>query len=141
LDATFCRLVGINATYMATNPAAQEAGLGTYEQEYIELLGDDIDELTNLDFDCVRLPVKDKVFFKEFAFLENFVSRKPKADKAKCRKCHICGNACPVKAITFDRNDYPKYDYHKCIKCFCCQEVCPHRAIHSTNPLFLKLLK
>ena len=141
LDATFCRLVGINAAYMATNPAAQEAGLGTYQPENIELLGDNIEELINTNFDCVRLPVKDKVFFKEFAFLENLVSRKPKADKSKCKKCHICGNACPVKAITFDNHDYPKYDYHKCIKCFCCQEVCPHKAIHSTNPLFLKLLK
>jgi uncharacterized protein (DUF362 family)/Pyruvate/2-oxoacid:ferredoxin oxidoreductase delta subunit len=141
LDATFCRLVGINATYMATNPAAQEAGLGTYQQENIELLGDNIEELINTNFDCVRLPVKDKVFFKEFAFLENLVSRKPKVDKSKCKNCHICGNACPVGAITFDKNNYPKYNYSKCIKCFCCQEVCPHKAIHSTNPLFLKLLK
>lgn len=141
LDATFCRLVGENATYMATNPAAQAVGLGTYEQDNIELVGDDITELTNTDFICVRHPVRDKVFFKQFAFFENFVSRKPKVDRARCKKCHICGNACPVKAITFGKNNYPKYDYCKCIKCFCCQEVCPHKAISSTDPLFLKLIK
>ena len=54
LDAVMCRLVDLNPAYLLTNEYGREAGLGTYLEEEIELLGDSIEELKNPEFNIDR---------------------------------------------------------------------------------------
>lgn len=50
-------------------------------------------------------------------------------DKNKCVSCGTCLNACPVNAISFDKNGKAVIDPKLCIKCGTCQAVCPVNAI------------
>ncbi len=48
----------------------------------------------------------------------------------KCNGCAACFNACPVGAITMERNEegflFPKINYEKCIKCGLCTRTCSY---------------
>lgn len=50
---------------------------------------------------------------------------------AACRGCiaHRCEEACPVNAITFDKDQKAHINTDKCIKCGRCASVCPYSAI------------
>ena len=58
LDATFCRLIDLDPTFVLTNKVGKEMGAGTYCAEEIELLGDPIDSFIAYDFDVKREPIK-----------------------------------------------------------------------------------
>lgn len=51
----------------------------------------------------------------------------------QCTGCKMCGNICPVNAITFQNNEegfwYPHIDEDICIKCGLCEKKCP--ALHT----------
>ena len=51
----------------------------------------------------------------------------------KCRKCHICAQNCPCKAITIDSDGYPNVHIDKCIYCSFCADLCPTQAIFMTD--------
>ena len=61
------------------------------------------------------------------------------ADEDKCRKCGICVEKCPVKALRLD--PYAKCIHKMCIKCLCCTEVCPYDAIHLHDSVVKKFIK
>lgn len=50
-------------------------------------------------------------------------------DKNKCTGCKMCGDACPVGAISFTANNegfwYPLVDSQKCVECGKCVKLCP----------------
>jgi NADH:ubiquinone oxidoreductase subunit F (NADH-binding)/NAD-dependent dihydropyrimidine dehydrogenase PreA subunit len=46
-----------------------------------------------------------------------------------CKRCGLCVKACPVNAISGDRNAGYTIDQSKCVKCGACFEACPFRAI------------
>ena len=50
-------------------------------------------------------------------------------DKNKCTGCKMCGDACPVGAISFTQNNegfwYPSINSEKCINCGKCIKLCP----------------
>ncbi len=54
----------------------------------------------------------------------------PRVDKARCSRCGICMNDCPVSAIREGPEGYPVFNYSECIYCYCCSEYCPHSAIY-----------
>lgn len=46
-----------------------------------------------------------------------------------CTSCGICKKVCPVKNITFDKNNKPVFN-HRCEQCVACMQYCPKRAIN-----------
>jgi len=56
-----------------------------------------------------------------------------------CKRCGVCVNNCPVKAISYKDDGYPVIDNAKCIKCMCCHELCPHQAIEIHKPWILRM--
>ena len=53
-------------------------------------------------------------------------------DSDQCTGCKLCGQICPVSAISFAEDEtgfwYPRVDEEKCIRCGLCEKKCP--ALH-----------
>lgn len=145
LDATACRLIGLDPVYVPTTVYGSKSGAGTYRKEEIELTGDPFDEFYTPDFNVERTPVK---AFKRSAllpFLSNSTTAKPVIIPERCSRCGTCVNSCPVdgKALNWvdgDKTRPPVYDYNKCIRCYCCQEVCPEKAIILKTNAFRQII-
>jgi len=146
LDAVACRLVHLDPKYVPYLPVARDAGLGTYLEEEIELVGDPIAPLVNKNFNIVRKPPERLASTESFpTFLKRLISPKPVIDYARCIRCGECVQICPVeqKAVNWDsdeRDRKPVYDYDLCIRCYCCQEICPCRAISVKVPLLGRII-
>jgi len=146
MDATFCRLVAMDPTFVPTNTRGQEARLGSFRSEEIDLVGDDLEPLVAPNFSLVRKPVYRNASLAHFNPIKSAVLPKPVIDEARCVRCGACVEACPVpgKALSFadgdERRSPPVYDYDRCIRCYCCHETCPHRAIGKHTPFLGRLL-
>lgn len=144
VDATACRLIGLDPTFVPTTTAGANAGLGTYRENDITYVGDAFGEVVQRDFRVVRSPVRSGRLVTHSAIIKQLFTTRPTIDAERCVRCGLCVEACPVpeKAIRFvngDRSRPPAYDYRACIRCFCCQEICPHSAIGVTVPLLGRL--
>lgn len=144
LDATFCRMIDLDPSYIPSIIYGQEFGLGQWQQDKIEYVGDSLAGFINNNFKVQRLPVKNEAFGFATIF-RNPLLRRPVINADKCVKCGVCVEACPVegKALHFmnkSKNKPPVYRYRKCIRCYCCQEMCPKEAIVVKTPLLGKWL-
>ncbi|NTW05411.1 MAG: DUF362 domain-containing protein [Peptococcaceae bacterium] len=145
LDATVCRIVNLEPQYVPTIVAGHRAGLGTYLEDDIELLGDPLESFTSSDFNVKREPLISYKPRKTLNMLRNAIVPKPVIDTDKCIKCGICVKMCPVipKAVNWqddNRDKPPRHMYKNCIRCFCCQELCPESAIDLKVPIIRKIL-
>ncbi len=146
LDATVCRIIGVDPEYSLTVKFGKEAGLGTYSEAEIELVGDPVESFKNLQFKVDREPIKSlKIGGGLMKLVNNAIVPKPYIVKEKCKKCGVCVKMCPVEPKAVDwqdnnRNNPPSHRYDKCIRCYCCQELCPEGAIEIKKPLARKLL-
>jgi Pyruvate/2-oxoacid:ferredoxin oxidoreductase delta subunit len=148
LDATVCRIINLNPEYVPTIIYGQEAGLGTYLEENIQLVGDRLEDFKNTEFDVKREPVRAYKPGKAIQVLRavrNHVVPKPHINEDRCVKCGVCVNVCPVSPKALDWHDgvkskAPAYLYSRCIRCYCCQELCPEGAIHLKVPYLRRLL-
>lgn len=146
LDAVFCKLIDLDPEFVPYLPIAEQAKLGTYRYENIEIVGDDIEELINKDFTVARRPADKLPPSSRFpTYLKNLISPKPAIDYDKCKNCGSCVLQCPVspKAVDWpggDKDKKPVYNYKRCIRCYCCQEICPHRAITIKVPLLGRII-
>ncbi len=141
LDATVCRLVALRPEDVPLLKHAQEMGLGTYQQENIELLGDPLQEFVQRDFKNRRKSGK----WIQSPWLRNQIVARPCIDNSRCIKCGICVDACPVKPAVVDwgreeKTEPPVYEYNRCIRCYCCQEMCPEAAIDLQVPWLGRIL-
>lgn len=147
IDAVFARLVHLDPELVHTNVHGQNFGVGTWQEENIEILTTDgemtvsaaVEKWGNPEFNVQR----DKNFrgkFTAIAFLQPLMDKKPFVRKELCVSCGICIQACPLeeKAIFF-KNGKPAYNHKKCIKCYCCQEMCPEKAIDVKDTLLSKI--
>jgi uncharacterized protein (DUF362 family)/Pyruvate/2-oxoacid:ferredoxin oxidoreductase delta subunit len=65
---------------------------------------------------------------------------RPALDPAVCVRCGRCADACPPKALIFEKGDIPRLLGSRCIGCCCCHEVCPVKAIRMTeSPLMRRI--
>lgn len=57
-----------------------------------------------------------------------FFVRKVKISSSRCRRCLVCVDHCPAKAMSF-KHGRIMIDQKKCIHCYCCQELCQYGAV------------
>jgi len=142
LDSVFCKLIDIDPKIIPTIVYGQNDGVGVYEYDKIEVMGDDIDDLICRDFNVVKTKLKSEDI-RGVTGMRRFFLRKPFIKESDCIKCGICVESCPLddKALTFKdgKSNVPVYEYQKCIRCFCCQEMCPYHAIDVKTPLISRL--
>ena len=143
MDTVFCWLVDLAPEMVPTNIQGELSGIGTFKEENIELIlagSGDAESLTKdelvrrfgkPDFDVVR--EKEKMNALSLLSRISGGNRRPAIDPAKCVRCGVCVEHCPVegKAVNFTngKDKPPVYNYRKCIRCYCCQELCPQKAI------------
>ncbi len=147
LDATVCRIIGVDPAYSHTITMGEAAGLGTYDVNKIELVGDPIDSFKDLEFIVDRDPIKGlKSGESLLKHLNSFIVPKPYIINSKCKKCGVCVTMCPVdpKALNWhdgNKENPPSYKYERCIRCYCCQELCPEGAIEIKKPIIRKAFR
>lgn len=145
MDATICRLIDLDPAYVPTTKFGQEAGLGTYEEGKIELLGDPIENFRHPAFKVDRSPLQPYKQGLWASVTNKLLVPKPFIHDDQCVKCGVCVLMCPVegKAVNWDKDNKTKapiYDYSKCIRCYCCQEMCPESAIELDVPILRRLI-
>ncbi len=126
LDAVVAHMMGCDPGLLRFLRKAKEAGLGDYDINSIEILG----ELKRIP-DFKLPPLGGEAIMGNTAIQEMMSSRtllRPQADPDLCTGCGTCVDQCAMDALTMER-DLPQVDADTCITCFCCQEVCPEKAI------------
>ena len=136
LDATACRVVGINPDNINIIKNGAERGLGVIEEDDIKIEGTLIGEVVVKNFKQITrekdilslLPFKLPKFINNI--IKNILVPKPFFIHKKCILCNECVKVCPVepKALK-NKKDKIEIDRKVCIRCFCCQEMCPVGAI------------
>lgn len=146
LDSVFCRLVNILPALVPTNVAGEQAGIGVWREEDIEILTPEgkitFQQAAELygkaDFQVFR-GSSAKGYAQRLSSLIPALRERPVADPKLCIRCGECVKSCPVegKAIFLNKklDKAPRYDYKKCIRCYCCQEMCPAKAISVKRPI------
>jgi len=126
LDAVMATMMGCEPGQLRFLQKAREAGLGDYDLNHIEIMG----ELKPLP--GFKLPPLsgEAVFHNETiqALIHGRTLLRPQADPELCTGCGTCIEQCPVSALSMGDN-LPQVDPEICITCFCCQEICPEKAI------------
>lgn len=143
LDATMCRLAGVVPEKVPTVKYGAEAGLGVYQEDKIQLLGDSIKSLQltgGIRLGSARsLPLRS-------TWWNHAINPRPQIQAETCINCGLCINSCPLRPIAVDwpgsaGENAPIYDYNRCIRCYCCQEVCPEGAINIYTPWAGRVIK
>jgi uncharacterized protein (DUF362 family)/Pyruvate/2-oxoacid:ferredoxin oxidoreductase delta subunit len=126
LDAVIAEMMGCNPAKLRFLQKAKEVGLGDYDLEKIEIIG----ELIRIP-DYKIPPLGGDVMYRNAA-MQEFIQKRshvlPKANPDLCSGCGLCISHCPVAALSMTDN-VPVVDSEICIACFCCQELCPEKAI------------
>ena len=125
LDATACRIIGLNPEIVPTSEPGEKAGLGTYHAENIEIMGEAIESFLVPSFEANRAPLIRSSGGRFMTFIKNRITQKPVIEKAKCTSCGTCVKMCPVepKAVDWhngDKSRPPEHNYGRCIRCYCC---------------------
>ncbi|MBN2154673.1 MAG: DUF362 domain-containing protein [Candidatus Lokiarchaeota archaeon] len=135
IDSTVCKIIGVNSGNVKYLAFAEKKGLGTTNQDEIEIRGESIDNIKRK----FKIPatIKPVSAWLPRAFADYLARRVFKAtitfDNDKCRLCSTCWSNCPVNAISppkeIKKGNVPIWDMKKCITCYCCAELCPYSAV------------
>ena len=139
IDSCAARIVGLDPLDIAVTKEAYRMKLGEADMSKIEVVGDDINGFIVADFrlpQTTALKILPKALVNTVAGLARF---KPYINFNVCKKCNLCKVACPVSAITIEKNEC-FIDYHKCVRCMCCHEVCPYKAIYIKRTVLAKII-
>ena len=111
--------------------------------------------VTDLCQGCVARPCQSTCKFGAISIING----RSVIDDSKCKKCQMCINACPYKAIAKisvpcedscpvgaikkDETGFASIDYDKCINCGRCTAACPFGAVHERSQIIdiLKAMK
>jgi uncharacterized protein (DUF362 family)/NAD-dependent dihydropyrimidine dehydrogenase PreA subunit len=135
LDATACRMIGLDPEFVPTSKPGEKSGLGTYHGDNIELLGDPFESFITPDFKAERsAPISSVGSTRLRTFIKNRINDRLTIDYEKCDKCGTCIKMCPLELKAIDWVDgtgekRPAHNHNRCVRCYCCQELCPQGAI------------
>jgi uncharacterized protein (DUF362 family)/Pyruvate/2-oxoacid:ferredoxin oxidoreductase delta subunit len=140
IDSIACKIIDLDPELVPTSKPGERSGLGVYRYENIEVVGEKIEPLIDVNFEVIRTPPIPSSGGRVKSFIKNRICPRPAIDTAKCTNCGTCVKMCPVdpKAVDWHRGDKsrpPSYKYGRCIRCYCCQESCPEGAVDVDNPL------
>ncbi len=90
IDATACRIIDLDPEVVPTSRPGEQAGLGTYHIENIEIVGESMEQFLNQTFDVIRTPPMHCTSGRLRTFIKNRICEKPVIDKAKCTNCGNC---------------------------------------------------
>ncbi len=120
LDSVIAAMMGVESGRLRFLQKAKEAGLGNYEINSIEIIG----ELKRLP-DFKLPPLGGEAILRNETMQTLIHSRtllRPQADPDKCTRCGTCIDHCPVSALSMI-DTIPQVDATRCIACFCCHSV------------------
>lgn len=140
LDSLASYLMGFNDGEIITTRLAHERGLGQRDLNQIEIRGIDRDQIKLQNFQLPSNRFHQLIPESIMKAVSNLIWIRPRAIPEACKKCGLCIQNCPVKAMTADDDGVPLIDYKVCIKCFCCDEICPHNAIEQQTSWLAKKL-
>jgi len=144
LDSVACQLLNVKPERLATCYYGGQFGLGQWQPDRIELLGDPPSRFKAPDFDVQRGVDLESNLALRYKFAKHLIANKPVINAGKCVRCGVCIAQCPTtpKSLSWgpDKAALPEYDYKKCIRCYCCQEACPEGAIEIKSPWLRRLV-
>jgi uncharacterized protein (DUF362 family)/NAD-dependent dihydropyrimidine dehydrogenase PreA subunit len=127
LDTVAAKMIGLKIEDVPILQAAKERGLGTSDIKEIEIAGDYSSIPALPDFKLPkRFTSRKAQNYNVLPKLIKFLKTRPRINQKICKKCNMCVESCPVKAI--DRNT-KIIDYNICIECMCCHELCLYKAV------------
>ncbi|MFA6627874.1 MAG: DUF362 domain-containing protein [Bacilli bacterium] len=144
LDRVAAEVMGLDYRKQFINVIAHQRKLGQGDLTKISVLGNKIEDFSNLSF----LPPRESMSILSLRLLKiksirNLILEYPVIDLDQCIQCGECAHICPPHAMTIEKGNYPHLARNLCIRCWCCAEVCPKNAISKSNRpiigrLFLK---
>jgi uncharacterized protein (DUF362 family)/Pyruvate/2-oxoacid:ferredoxin oxidoreductase delta subunit len=132
LDMVAARIMGFKDGEIDITVEAQRRGLGPRSFEQVEILGEDLNDLSVPKFPKFVLPSNRLIrMIPNFLIklITPFVWVRPNILDGNCINCNICVENCPTKTIRAGEKR-PSFDYTNCINCMCCHELCPEKAIY-----------
>lgn len=125
LDTVACKMINLDIENVPFYKAAINRKIGEYELENIEIKGDYTFPPLLAGFKLPFKITRGKILNLMTTFI-NFMKARPNIDLRLCKRCNVCVDSCPVKAI---EKESKKIDYKKCIECMCCHELCMYKAV------------
>jgi len=125
LDAFLSRFVGLPPQRLPTLQAAKRKGIRHWEKDFSVIGGDPPPPVV------LRIPPSANIGWGLPGLLKKplrqFLLPRPRVLQDLCKRCGLCAEVCPPKAIRVEEK--VKVNEGLCIRCYCCQEVCPEGAI------------
>lgn len=142
VDAACCHLVRLDPEELDTLAAARRLKL--WDGAMPEMIGDPADAILPQRFALPATYVRGMrdwwISRLVLKWIWSGATAKPRIDPARCERCLLCVEGCPVAAIPRPaEGDAPIIQDKACIQCFCCHELCPHRAIDLRRSAGVKL--
>jgi uncharacterized protein (DUF362 family)/ferredoxin len=139
LDSIMALIMGLKPLDILSTKEAAKRGLGVFDINSIEILGERLEELNIRPFLLPATSLTRKIPPPVIALARKLITYYPCVKKDNCTSCLACVQACPTAAVTMEDSGIT-FDYAKCISCFCCQEACPASAIRVKKSILAKLI-
>jgi ferredoxin len=140
LDSVLAKIMGINPLDILTTKHAAERNLGCADLAEMEILGEELQNLSVRPFLLPSsLPTTKKLPKPVIKLAKKLVRYFPVSIAQNCIKCGACVQICPYQCVVM-KNKGVGFNYKKCIACFCCQETCSSAAIRVKKSLLAKLI-
>lgn len=139
LDSALALIMGLEPFDILTNKEAAARGLGVADIDYIEILGERLEDVIEEPFKLPATSINKRIPRPVIEIAKKLIRFYPKVEYNNCTLCGVCIDACPNKIMDMKANRIV-IDYSKCISCFCCQEACPYSAIKVKKSVFAKIL-
>jgi len=142
LDRVALAVAGIDPEQVLYLGDAGERGLGVFQIDSIQILGERLSDVQIKDFKASRVSLGIiRKWMPGFLFqaICRQLEARPKVIAAACRGCRMCEEVCPTGAIRVS-SGLARISGKQCIACMCCHEACRFAAIRPYRKLSGRLL-